>query len=404
MHPILLQFEIFGFHPTIHTFGPLVALGAFLGILLIRRESMRRGYDPEVLTGIAVETLLTGVIGSRILFILITPEAFPRRPEDSFLHRNVLQYLALWNGGLVWYGGFVPGAFFALFRFRQLRLPWRTVADIFAPSIMLGLSVGRIGCLMAGDDHGRVVDGWKPGDPAPWWSVTFTDPHALLADELKGKPLYPSQIHMSLGAFAVFLTSFSLRKKLAQRPGATALVMLSLYPLHRFVVEIFRGDAVRKHIEIGSLRLSTSQAISIPFALVCLTLLALKLRKGVEPIELAPPGVAWPPVEAAAGAPEAGVVASPASPDAATPPTAPGVANSVEFIRARRSDETARRTDEPGVVQSLAAEVRSSPSGSAPAPGTSSVPLDARPSGLEHSADTRPGGSPGASSGGPPAG
>jgi len=46
--------------PAIHTFGPLVALGSFLAIVYIRREGARRGFDPESLTGLAVEVLLVG--------------------------------------------------------------------------------------------------------------------------------------------------------------------------------------------------------------------------------------------------------------------------------------------------------------------------------------------------------
>ncbi len=77
------------------------------------------------------------------------------------------------------YGGFI-GALIAsaIFFRRHPRLPfWRT-ADLCGPAIALGQAIGRIGCLMAGDDYGRPTT-------LPW-AVTFTIqmPHASAARRL----------------------------------------------------------------------------------------------------------------------------------------------------------------------------------------------------------------------------
>ncbi|MBI3724414.1 prolipoprotein diacylglyceryl transferase [bacterium] len=338
--------------PSIHTFGPLVATGSFLGILCIRREGMRRGFDPEVLTSLAVEILLVGVAGSRVLFILITPEAFPRTASDGTPYtfvQMILQYVSLWKGGLVWYGGLLPAIPFGMLRMRQLGLPVRTVSDIIAPAIMLGLSIGRIGCLMAGDDHGKVC---QTGEH--WWTITFDFTDAdrlagkerpLVTPELLGKPLWPAQPLMSIGAFTIFAICHLSRKKLATRPLAVFYIMMTLYPIHRFFIETIRGDVVRKFVrdwlsdpETGELSqsfswvpervlgLSTSQAISIPIVAVALLLFLKKLLGRAEEIEKAPPEAAWPPVPAApAPAPpgEKPAGSAPAAPVAAAPPASP---------------------------------------------------------------------------------
>jgi len=313
-----------GHHPPkIHTFGPLVALGSFAAILYIRSEGKRRGFDPEVLTGLAVEVLLVGVAGARVLFILITPEVFPHKPTSTFFYNWVVQYVALWNGGLVWYGGLLPAAPFALWRGAKLGLPWRTVADIFAPAVMLGLGIGRIGCLMAGDDHGKVVE-----SGAHWWTVTFTDPEALVSPEsLKGKPLWPSQPMMSIGDFIIFGLCHALRKKLQTRPACVMFLMMTLYPILRFFIEMIRGDIVRKFLwgwewkmvpnpvdgtleKVYTAGVSTSQAISIPLAIFMFAMLVRSLLK-------APTGIEQPSPQAALKAPE------PAAPPVAIAPEAP---------------------------------------------------------------------------------
>jgi phosphatidylglycerol:prolipoprotein diacylglycerol transferase len=287
----------FAEEPAIHTFGPLVALGSFMAIVYIRREGARRGFDPEVLTGLAVEVLLVGVAGSRVLFIAITQEAFPHiwPPGTPYwqylLNSYVIQYLALWNGGLVWYGGLLPAAIWALWRGKKLGLPWRTIGDIFAPSVMLGLAIGRVGCLMAGDDHGKAV----PDGLEHWWTVTFHDEGALLSDKrLLHKPLYPTQPMMTIGDLIIFGVCHAFRKRLANRPGAVMYLMLTLYPILRFIIELYRGDTVRKFVywwaedpvtHVPTEGISTSMAISIPLWIMMIglfTWVLLRPPRGVE--------------------------------------------------------------------------------------------------------------------------
>jgi phosphatidylglycerol:prolipoprotein diacylglycerol transferase len=286
VHPILFRIKLLGLDFPLHTFGVLVALGSFFSILWIRREGKRRGFDPEVLMGLAVETLLVGVVGSRILFVLITPEAFQGRGWWS--------YFNIREGGLVWYGGFLPAALYAVLRGRHLKLPWRTVADIIAPSVMLGLAVGRIGCLMAGDDHGKIADADH------WWTITFhqilgpdrtpapPNEQPLLSDPaFFGKPLYPSQPLMSLGGWTIFAITALMRKRLADRPLALTFLMAWLYAVHRFLVEFTRGDSIRKFVEFPLFgQLSTSQAIGIPIFIVFFALwvrIMLRPPAGIEP-------------------------------------------------------------------------------------------------------------------------
>lgn len=285
MHPILFKLKIplLGVDFPVHTFGVLVALASLAAMVWIRREARDRGLNHETLVGIAVETLLVGVVGSRLLFIIITPEAFAGRSWFS--------YVNIREGGLVWYGGFLPAAVFAILRGRQHGLPWRTVADAIAPAVMLGLSIGRLGCLSAGDDHGKIADG------PHWWTLIFHEirdqagnlappnEQPLMDHDFIGKPLYPSQPLMAIGAFTIFLITALTRKRLADRPLAVSFLMAWLYAIHRFLVEFTRGDKIRKFfpVELPLVGpISTSQAIGIPIFLVCFGLwLRLMLRPPV---------------------------------------------------------------------------------------------------------------------------
>jgi phosphatidylglycerol---prolipoprotein diacylglyceryl transferase len=69
------------------------------------------------------------------------------------------------QGGLVVYGAFFGGVAGVLLFVRKHRLPLLAICDLVAPSMMLGLAIGRIGCLLNGCCFGAVCD--HP------WAMTF---------------------------------------------------------------------------------------------------------------------------------------------------------------------------------------------------------------------------------------
>jgi phosphatidylglycerol:prolipoprotein diacylglycerol transferase len=67
----------------------------------------------------------------------------------------------IWDGGIVLYGsvlgGLVGYVFAYLFLFRKNRLSTPKLADILAPSIAVGLCLGRFGCFLNGCCYGQVA-------------------------------------------------------------------------------------------------------------------------------------------------------------------------------------------------------------------------------------------------------
>ncbi|MGH7295609.1 MAG: prolipoprotein diacylglyceryl transferase family protein, partial [Polyangiaceae bacterium] len=67
MHPFLIDFP-WGW--SLPTFGPLVALGLVLGLLMQRRHGAQRGIDPNAIHDIAFWGLVAGLVGARLLYVL----------------------------------------------------------------------------------------------------------------------------------------------------------------------------------------------------------------------------------------------------------------------------------------------------------------------------------------------
>jgi phosphatidylglycerol:prolipoprotein diacylglycerol transferase len=277
----------------------MVLLGVLAGLWWIKHDAPRHRLDPEDAASLAVEVFLAGLIGSRLQFVIHNWEAYA---ETGWW--NVF---AIWKGGLVWYGGFLAAVPVAVWRMRHYGFPVLRTCDLLAPATMLGLAIGRIGCLMAGDDHGRIIilrsnlqnfladkpPGWLAQhnpyivDAAeiPWYALTFTDERALVGEGYRDLPLLPSQPLMTIGCLVVFGILVALRKPLMKAAGSLSALLFVLYPIERYLVEMTRGDQVRGYIP-DSVPLingmSVSQGISalvLPFAILAFAILYVRGRR-----------------------------------------------------------------------------------------------------------------------------
>lgn len=241
MYPIITKIGPF----TLHTFGVMLAIGILVGSTMLVREAKRLG-DPRIteerLQSLIWWVVLGVILGGRLMHTIVEWRYFSKHPT---------KILAIWEGGLVMYGGFI-GTFIAVTTFAvRNNIKILRLCDLIAPSAFLGLAIGRWGCFFAGDDYGKPAPGLA-------WAVTFTDPNSLVPRHLKGIPLHPTQIYMSLKALTIFgiLLWITRRKKF---DGQVAGAAFMLYAVLRSVVELYRGDLDRG--SIGPL--STAQFTSI---------------------------------------------------------------------------------------------------------------------------------------------
>lgn len=262
MHPNLINFgplleAITGVARDLplHSFGILMGAGFIAGIAFGMREARRWGIDSEAIFNLSFWVMLGGIAGSRILYVIVD---ILQQGSDSAYLSNPLSIIQIWEGGLVWYGGFF-GAFvcFLIYAYREKLPIWRT-CDVCGPATFFGLAIGRLGCMAVGDDFGRPIkaEWFKP------FGVVFTHPEALVYPaSLKGEILHPTQLYMGLGAFILFLILwFMLKHK--RFDGQVTWIAFALYPISRSIVEVFRGD-YQRNVNPDVL-LSTSQWVSIP--------------------------------------------------------------------------------------------------------------------------------------------
>jgi phosphatidylglycerol:prolipoprotein diacylglycerol transferase len=240
MHPIL--FEIGPF--TLRSYGLMMALGFGFGIWLSSRLNRREGRSEEMIYDLSVWIMLGAILGARLLYVAVEPEQFADGPWWDVL--------AVWKGGLVYYGGLLGGALSAYIWLRREKAPVWRVADCLAPGLALGQMFGRIGCYLNGCCYGYVSQRFGVVFPA-------------LAAQGDSQPHLPVELYESAYVLllSAFLTWYMPRRRYV---GEVFVLYLLFYSIGRFILEIFRGDAERGVLISGLL--SPGQWLSLLGVLV----------------------------------------------------------------------------------------------------------------------------------------
>ena len=217
MHPILLQLG----PVTLYSYGLFLALGFITAVWFSKRNASFYDIKSDDISDLFFLILVSAIVGARLLYVLVNFKAFTPAPMDIF---------KIWEGGLVFFGGFIGATLSALVYLHRRGLPVFKVGDIIAPGIALGHSIGRLGCFFAGCCFGKSCE-------LPI-AVTFTNPDSLAPLNVA---LHPTQLYMVVSNFILFLILVWLQRR-KRFGGMVFLSYVMLYSLFRSIIEFFRGD------------------------------------------------------------------------------------------------------------------------------------------------------------------
>jgi phosphatidylglycerol:prolipoprotein diacylglycerol transferase len=165
--------------------------------------------------------VVAGILGGRALYAIMYW-------ERDFAGHPWSDVVAVWQGGLVYYGGLILATLVGIWRIRVMDLPLWSVADCLAPGIALGHAFGRIGCLMNGCCYGQ------PTTLA--WGIQFPMAHSTYPSALHPTQIYESLLNLVF--FAVLMWAFRRRRF----SGQIFAIYLMGYAVLRSFTELFRGD------------------------------------------------------------------------------------------------------------------------------------------------------------------
>lgn len=238
MHPLIFQIGAF----KIYSFSLMLLIAFSASTIYAWYEAKRLGENPEPALDLAVLIFIFSFVGGHLLHCLVNWKIYLADP---------LRIFKIWEGGLVYYGGFLTVCLVVLIYLRTHHLSIPKWADLVAPCAMITLFFGRIGCFLNGCCYGSPAPDWLP------FKVKY--PLSVMPLHLAGIPLYPTPIYeaIAVALIALFLILRSRRKKFE---GEIFWLMILLYALIRFFLEFIRADS-RGYLH--SLHLSTSQLIGL---------------------------------------------------------------------------------------------------------------------------------------------
>lgn len=204
-----------------------------------------------------------GIIGAKLFHWFENWDDFMADPMDSLLSFS----------GLTFYGGLILAAFAVGIYSEKNKIPWRQMADIVAPVLILGYGIGRIGCHVAGDgDWGIVNILPKPEWLAilPDWLWAYNYPHNIINEGIRipgctgnhcfqlAQPVFPTAVYETILSTIIFLLLWSLRKKI-NIPGQIFAIYLMFNGLERFFIEKIR---VNNLFDFLGLKVTQAEIIS----------------------------------------------------------------------------------------------------------------------------------------------
>lgn len=243
-------------------YGMMLFVGFSTATWLAARRAESVGIDRDIIWDMIGWVLVPGIIGARIVYLMQYGDLVFAGKSGVQL---VVAAIALWDGGIVFYGCVIGGSVGLYLYSRKKQIPVLELADVIAPSLFVGLGFGRIGCFLYGCCYGAACSlPWAVQFPSD--SMTFerfvarsaetgeklfdADGVLMTVQELRNVPvdttvttlpLHPAQLYSS--ALAFLLAAF-LMWNFRRRPFTGSVIALAciLYPVNRFVLEIIRDD------------------------------------------------------------------------------------------------------------------------------------------------------------------
>ena len=215
---------------SIYWYGVIIATGLFLGLYLATKEADRLGLKKDLIVDLIVFATPIAILFARIYYVIFEWEMYQGGPWWKLI--------AVWEGGIAIHGALIGAVLTAIVYARIKKVSFWQLADIIAPSLILGQAIGRWGNFMNQEAHG-----------GPMSEAAYENFHQYLPDFIMnqmcidGIMYYPTFLYESLWNILIFIILILLRKYNPLR-GNIFLSYVILYSIGRFFIEGLRTDSL----------------------------------------------------------------------------------------------------------------------------------------------------------------
>ena len=227
---------------AVRWYGILIALGIVLAYFLAQREAVRLGLHEDFIGDMLIWAVPIAILSARIYYVAMKWDYYGQNPG---------RIIEIWTGGIAIHGALI-GAFITAYIFTKKRgVSFLRVADIAAPSILVGQIIGRWGNFINQEAHGgEVTRSFLENLFLPEWII-----NQMYID---GKYYHPTFLYESLWN-VVGLIVLLVARKFNWRRGEMFFFYIIWYSIGRFFIEGLRTDSL--YLIDGVLR--SAQVVSI---------------------------------------------------------------------------------------------------------------------------------------------
>ncbi|RLQ85087.1 prolipoprotein diacylglyceryl transferase [Planomicrobium sp. Y74] len=238
---------------SVHWYGVIIATGIVIAFLVGQREMLKRGMHPEFLTDLLIWAVPLAIVGARIYYVIFEWDNYKDNPGEI---------IAIWNGGLAIHGALIMSVIVAYIFTKKRNTPFLKVADILAPSILIGQAIGRWGNFINQEAHGGEVSrAFLENLFIPDWIINHM--------YIDGAYYHPTFLYESLWSFVGIIILLLLRRVNLVR-GEMFFFYMIWYSVGRYFIEGMRTDSL---YVFGIEGLRAAQLVSILAIIIAVVLI-----------------------------------------------------------------------------------------------------------------------------------
>ncbi|MDT2388275.1 prolipoprotein diacylglyceryl transferase [Enterococcus avium] len=212
---------------TIYWYAILIVTGITIGFVVANEKAKKANLPEETISDLLLYGLPISIISARLYYVLFEFSSYINSPLDI---------LKIWEGGLAIHGGLIGAIITGVIYCKKKEISFWKVADVVAPSILIGQIIGRWGNFMNQEAYGGIVTrSFLEGLKLPNFII-----NQMYIDGFYRQPTF---LYESLWNIAVLFVLLLIDRK-KQFTGQLFLLYVTFYSIGRIWIEGFRTDSL----------------------------------------------------------------------------------------------------------------------------------------------------------------
>lgn len=227
----------------IYWYSIFIFIGMLVACFLIYKEAKKRGIDEDFLVNLTFNTIIIGIIGARLYYVLF---------NFSYYLDNPVEIFQIWNGGLAIHGGIIAGLLFIIYYCKKHEVNLWKILDIIVVGLIIAQAIGRWGNFFNSEAYGPITT-------AAHLKSLGIPQFIIDGMYILGEYRQPTFFYESVWCLFGFLAMLIIRQYKYLKIGQLTSFYLIWYGIIRFIIEAMRTDSLM----LGPLKMA--QLVSLIF-------------------------------------------------------------------------------------------------------------------------------------------